>query len=81
MCARRCDENRMEVSSLALVMAPNLLPCSPQMCRLTALTEKLLEQRAAAIRTLILHAERIGETSGSGLNLKFTSRVNISTGV
>ncbi|KAF4082237.1 hypothetical protein AMELA_G00149200 [Ameiurus melas] len=58
--ALRCDENRMEVSSLALVMAPNLLPCSPQMCRLNLLTEKQLEQQAAAIRTLILHAERIG---------------------
>lgn len=62
VCAHthRCDENRMEVSSLALVMAPNLLPCSPQTCRLTVLTEKQLEQQAAAIRTLILHAERIG---------------------
>lgn len=50
----------MEVSSLALVMAPNLLPCSPQTCRLTVLTEKQLEQQSAAIRTLILHAERIG---------------------
>ncbi|KAG7322739.1 hypothetical protein KOW79_014085 [Hemibagrus wyckioides] len=58
--AHRCDENRMEVSSLALVMAPNLLPCSPQSCRLTLLTEKQLEQQAAAIRTLIIHAERIG---------------------
>ncbi|MCI4387919.1 hypothetical protein PGIGA_G00079550 [Pangasianodon gigas] len=58
--AHRCDENRMEVSSLALVMAPNLLPCSPQSCRLTVFTEKQLEQQAAAIRTLILHAERIG---------------------
>ncbi|KAM9455425.1 uncharacterized protein Hap1MRO34_019174 isoform 2-T2 [Clarias gariepinus] len=58
--ALRCDENRMEVSSLALVMAPNLLPCLPQMCRLTLLTEKQLEQQAAAIRTLILHAEHVG---------------------
>ncbi|XP_047660710.1 uncharacterized protein zgc:153345 isoform X2 [Tachysurus fulvidraco] len=58
--AQRCDENRMEVSSLALVMAPNLLPCSPQSCRLTVLTEKQLEQQAAAIRILIAHAERIG---------------------
>ncbi|KAK2823048.1 hypothetical protein Q7C36_019648 [Tachysurus vachellii] len=58
--AHRCDENRMEVSNLALVMAPNLLPCSPQSCRLTVLTEKQLEQQAAAIRILIVHAERIG---------------------
>ncbi|XP_062869878.1 uncharacterized protein zgc:153345 [Trichomycterus rosablanca] len=63
--ALRCDENRMEVGSLALVMAPNLLSCSAQTCRLTVHTEKQLEQQTAAIRSLILHAERIGVVPSS----------------
>ncbi|XP_066506600.1 inactive Rho GTPase-activating protein 11B [Hoplias malabaricus] len=56
----RCDENRMEVGNLALVMAPNLLQSPFQNCRLTTNTEKQLDQQTAVIRTLILHAEHIG---------------------
>ncbi|KAI5100118.1 hypothetical protein C0J45_10670 [Silurus meridionalis] len=77
--AQRCDENRMEVSSLALVMAPNLLPCSPQTCRLTVHTEKQLEQQAAAVRTLILHAERIGVVPSFVLDTPRAMEVREST--
>ncbi|XP_072514843.1 uncharacterized protein [Salminus brasiliensis] len=58
--AQRCDENRMEVGNLALVMAPNLLQCPTQPCRLTVHTEKQLDQQTAVIKALILHADRIG---------------------
>ncbi|KAG9263209.1 hypothetical protein AMEX_G23216 [Astyanax mexicanus] len=58
--AQRCDENRMEVGNLALVMAPNLLQCPTQPCRLTLNTEKQLDQQTQVIKVLILHADRIG---------------------
>ncbi|XP_036451394.1 uncharacterized protein zgc:153345 [Colossoma macropomum] len=58
--AHRCDENRMEVGNLALVMAPNLLQCPGQPGRLTVHTEKQLDQQTAVIKALIVHADRIG---------------------
>lgn len=56
--AERCSENRMDASSLAVVIAPNLLQCPP--CKLTLDTEKHLDQQTSVIKSLILHAERIG---------------------
>ncbi|XP_067289140.1 uncharacterized protein zgc:153345 [Pseudorasbora parva] len=56
--AERCSENRMDVSSLAVVIAPNLLQCPP--CKLTLDTEKHLDQQTSVIKSFILHAERIG---------------------
>ncbi|XDV54394.1 hypothetical protein PO909_022694 [Leuciscus waleckii] len=56
--AERCSENRMDASSLAVVIAPNLLLCQP--CKLTLDTEKHLDQQTSVIKSLILHAERIG---------------------
>lgn len=58
--ADRCCENRMDVNSLAVVIAPNLLQSPAQPCKLTVDTEKHLDQQAAVIKTLILHADRIG---------------------
>ncbi|KAJ8266588.1 hypothetical protein GJAV_G00132230 [Gymnothorax javanicus] len=58
--ARRCSENRMDISSLALVMAPNLLQGQVAGSKLTVGTERLLERQAAVIMALISHAERIG---------------------
>ncbi|XP_051541717.1 uncharacterized protein zgc:153345 [Myxocyprinus asiaticus] len=58
--AERCSENRMNVSSLAVVIAPNLLQCPTQPSKLTMDTEKHLDQQAAVIKSFILHAERIG---------------------
>ncbi|XP_048036798.1 uncharacterized protein zgc:153345 isoform X1 [Megalobrama amblycephala] len=56
--AERCSENRMDASSLAVVIAPNLLQCPP--CKLTLDTEKHLDQQTSVIKSLILHADRIG---------------------
>ncbi|KAI7793763.1 hypothetical protein IRJ41_025303 [Triplophysa rosa] len=58
--AERCSENRMDVNSLAVVIAPNLLQSPAQPSKLTVDTEKHLDQQAAVIKTLILHADRIG---------------------
>ncbi|KAL0994029.1 hypothetical protein UPYG_G00116920 [Umbra pygmaea] len=58
--AERSEENRMEVSNLALVIAPNLLHCPAGGFKLTAGTEKQLDRQAAVIKTLIVHADRIG---------------------
>ncbi|XP_051540468.1 rho GTPase-activating protein 11A-like [Myxocyprinus asiaticus] len=58
--AERCSENRMDVSSLAVVIVPNLLQCLTQPSKLTMDTEKHLEQQAAVIKSLILYADRIG---------------------
>ncbi|KAG9351875.1 hypothetical protein JZ751_023126 [Albula glossodonta] len=58
--AQRCSENRMEVGSLALVMAPNLLQGPASGCKLTVGTERLLDRQAAVITALITHADRIG---------------------
>ncbi|XP_061103629.1 LOW QUALITY PROTEIN: uncharacterized protein zgc:153345 [Conger conger] len=58
--AQRCSENRMEVGSLALLMAPNLLQGLTAGCKLTVGTERLLDRQAAVITALITHAERIG---------------------
>lgn len=55
----RCSENRMDASSLAVVIAPNLLQCPP--CKLTLDTEKHLDQQTSVIKSLILHADRIGK--------------------
>ncbi|XP_048036799.1 uncharacterized protein zgc:153345 isoform X2 [Megalobrama amblycephala] len=54
----QCSENRMDASSLAVVIAPNLLQCPP--CKLTLDTEKHLDQQTSVIKSLILHADRIG---------------------
>ncbi|ROL54264.1 Rho GTPase-activating protein 11A [Anabarilius grahami] len=56
--AERCSENRMDASSLAVVIAPNLLQCPP--CKLTLDTEKHLDQQTSVIKSLILHADHIG---------------------
>ncbi|KAK7125659.1 hypothetical protein R3I93_021129 [Phoxinus phoxinus] len=56
--AERCSANRMDASSLAVVIAPNLLQCQP--CKLTLDTEKHLDQQTSVIKLLILHAEHIG---------------------
>ncbi|KAA0704090.1 Rho GTPase-activating protein 11A [Triplophysa tibetana] len=58
--AERCSENRMDVNGLAVVIAPNLLQSPAQLSKLTVDTEKHLDQQAAVIKTLILHADRIG---------------------
>ncbi|XP_055064138.2 uncharacterized protein [Misgurnus anguillicaudatus] len=58
--AERSNENRMDLSSLAVVIAPNLLQCPAQPSKLTVDTEKHLDQQAAVIKTLILNADRIG---------------------
>ncbi|KAK6316802.1 hypothetical protein J4Q44_G00122020 [Coregonus suidteri] len=58
--AQRCKENRMEVGNLALVIAPNLLHCPAGGAKLTAGTERQLHRHAAVIKTLIIHADRIG---------------------
>lgn len=58
----------MEVGNLALVMAPNLLQCPTQPCRLTVHTEKQLDQQTAVIKALISHAQHIGNT-GAGARL------------
>ncbi|KAG5844523.1 hypothetical protein ANANG_G00163400 [Anguilla anguilla] len=50
----------MEVGSLALVMAPNLLQGLAAGGKLTVGTERLLERQAAVVTALITHAERIG---------------------
>lgn len=52
----------MDASSLAVVIAPNLLHCQP--CKLTLDTEKHLDQQTSVIKSLILHAERIGKDGG-----------------
>ncbi|XP_030648088.1 uncharacterized protein LOC115828274 [Chanos chanos] len=58
--AKRCNENRMEVGSLALVIAPNLLQCPPNASKLTVGTEKQLDRQAAVVKVLISYADRIG---------------------
>ncbi|XP_028839841.1 rho GTPase-activating protein 22-like isoform X1 [Denticeps clupeoides] len=58
--AQRSSENRMEVGSLALVIAPNLLQCPVEISRLTVSTEKQLDQQAAVIATLIKQSDNIG---------------------
>ncbi|KAG7483871.1 hypothetical protein MATL_G00042750 [Megalops atlanticus] len=58
--AQRCSENRMEIGSLALVIAPNLLHCPAGGCKLTVGTERLLDRQASVIKALITHADRIG---------------------
>ncbi|KAJ8402180.1 hypothetical protein AAFF_G00370450, partial [Aldrovandia affinis] len=56
--AQRCSENRMEVGSLALVIAPNLLHVPA--CKLSTGTERLLDRQATVVTALITHADRIG---------------------
>lgn len=51
----------MEVGSLALLMAPNLLQGLAAGGKLTAGMERLLDRQAAVIAALITHAERIGK--------------------
>ncbi|NP_001071081.2 uncharacterized protein LOC566129 [Danio rerio] len=58
--ADRCSENRMDASSLAVVIAPNLLQCPTQPNKLTLDTEKHLDQQTSVIKSLILNADRIG---------------------
>uniref|UniRef100_A0A673LD92 Uncharacterized LOC107734427 n=1 Tax=Sinocyclocheilus rhinocerous TaxID=307959 RepID=A0A673LD92_9TELE len=58
--AERCSENRMDATSLAVVIAPNLLQCPAPPCKLTLDTEKHLDQQTSVIKSLILHADRIG---------------------
>ncbi|XP_016345901.1 uncharacterized protein LOC107691668 isoform X2 [Sinocyclocheilus anshuiensis] len=58
--AERCSENRMDATSLAVVIAPNLLQCPAPPCKLTLNTEKHLDQQTSVIKSLILHADRIG---------------------
>uniref|UniRef100_A0A9J8BUS7 Zgc:153345 n=1 Tax=Cyprinus carpio carpio TaxID=630221 RepID=A0A9J8BUS7_CYPCA len=58
--AERCSENRMHATSLAVVIAPNLLQCPPPPSKLSLDTEKHLDQQTSVIKSLILHADRIG---------------------
>ncbi|XP_066561801.1 rho GTPase-activating protein 11A [Amia ocellicauda] len=58
--AQRSSESRMTVSSLALVMCPNLLCCPGQGARLDTDTAVLLDRQARALTTLITHADCIG---------------------
>ncbi|XP_016133381.1 rho GTPase-activating protein 11A-like [Sinocyclocheilus grahami] len=58
--AERCSENRMGATSLAVVIAPNLLQSPAPPCKLTLDTEKHLDQQTSVIKSLILHADRIG---------------------
>ncbi|XP_052463941.1 uncharacterized protein zgc:153345 [Carassius gibelio] len=58
--AERCSENRMHATSLAVVIAPNLLQCPAPPSKLTLDTEKHLDQQTSVIKSLILHADRIG---------------------
>ncbi|XP_016394697.1 uncharacterized protein LOC107728896 isoform X2 [Sinocyclocheilus rhinocerous] len=58
--AERCSENRMDATSLAVVIAPNLLQSPAPPCKLTLDTEKHLDQQTSVIKSLILHADRIG---------------------
>ncbi|XP_026129629.1 rho GTPase-activating protein gacJ-like isoform X1 [Carassius auratus] len=58
--AERGSENRMDATSLAVVIAPNLLQSPTPPCKLTLDTEKHLDQQTSVIKSLILHADRIG---------------------
>ncbi|XP_043105916.1 uncharacterized protein zgc:153345 [Puntigrus tetrazona] len=58
--AERCSENRMDATSLAVVIAPNLLQSPAPPCKLTLDTERHLDQQTSVIKSLILHADRIG---------------------
>ncbi|XP_050976277.1 uncharacterized protein zgc:153345 isoform X2 [Labeo rohita] len=58
--AERCSENRMDATSLAVVIAPNLLQSPAPPCKLTLDTEKHLDQQTSVIKSFILHADRIG---------------------
>ncbi len=51
----------MDATSLAVVIAPNLLQSPAPPCKLTLDTEKHLDQQTSVIKSLILHADRIGK--------------------
>ncbi|CDQ82074.1 unnamed protein product [Oncorhynchus mykiss] len=77
--AQRCEENRMEVGSLALVIAPNLLHCPAGGSKLTAGTERQLDRQAAVIKTLIIHADRIGVVPPSIMDMATVAESGEST--
>ncbi|XP_071219231.1 uncharacterized protein [Salvelinus alpinus] len=77
--AQRCEENRMEVGNLALVIAPNLLHCPAGGSKLTASTERQLDRQAAVIKTLIIHADRIGVVPPSIMDMATVAESGEST--
>ncbi|XP_024253663.1 uncharacterized protein LOC112231250 isoform X1 [Oncorhynchus tshawytscha] len=77
--AQRCEENRMEVGNLALVIAPNLLHCPAGGSKLTAGTERQLDRQAAVIKTLIIHADRIGVVPPSIMDMATVAELGEST--
>nr|XP_046173858.1 uncharacterized protein LOC124007391 isoform X2 [Oncorhynchus gorbuscha] len=77
--AQRCEENRMEVGNLALVIAPNLLHCPAGGSKLTAGTERQLDRQAAVIKTLIIHADRIGVVPPSIVDMATVAESGEST--
>ncbi|XP_023843846.1 uncharacterized protein [Salvelinus sp. IW2-2015] len=77
--AQRCEENRMEVGNLALVIAPNLLHCPAGGSKLTASTERQLDRHAAVIKTLIIHADRIGVVPPSIMDMATVAESGEST--
>ncbi|XP_052376864.1 uncharacterized protein LOC118394921 isoform X2 [Oncorhynchus keta] len=77
--AQRCEENRMEVGNLALVIAPNLLHCPAGGSKLTAGTERQLDRQAAVIKTLIIHADRIGVVPPSIMDMASVAESGEST--
>ncbi|XP_039628856.1 uncharacterized protein LOC120541369 isoform X1 [Polypterus senegalus] len=58
--AERCDDNRMGVSSLAVVFSPTLFHFPKPGAQLSAETEQLLERLANVVQILITNAEYIG---------------------
>ncbi|KAK6305554.1 hypothetical protein J4Q44_G00243340 [Coregonus suidteri] len=77
--AQRCEENRMEVGNLALVIAPNLLHCPAGGSKLTAGTERQLNRQAAVIKTLIIHADHIGVVPSSVMDMATVAESGEST--
>ncbi|XP_078089421.1 rho GTPase-activating protein 11A isoform X2 [Mustelus asterias] len=56
----RSEDNKMDASNLAVVIAPNLFHSGEGSEKITALTEKQLQLQAAAVHTLIDNFEHIG---------------------
>ncbi|XP_072340941.1 rho GTPase-activating protein 11A-like isoform X1 [Scyliorhinus torazame] len=56
----RSEDNKMDASNLAVVIAPNLFHSGDGNEKITTLTEKQLHLQAAAVHTLIDNFERIG---------------------
>ncbi|XP_042294963.1 uncharacterized protein LOC121915132 isoform X2 [Sceloporus undulatus] len=57
--AARCAQNKMDLSNLAVIFAPNLFP-SAHCSHLSCQAEEQLRSQAAVVQTLITHAPEIG---------------------